>query len=155
VSAISGLDSVSSRGEVKASASDGQRFGLARQVLQRTYTTKIRDFALEFYTFLADNYAPYYAMPVECTDYDAPFVLDGLIYNETDFELEEYYIDTHGYIEINFTAFSMLEKRFYPRLRDLQRQRIYHIDPERDYGMLSTLVNRSDSTIKPDFIVEH
>jgi TnpA family transposase len=47
-----------------------------------------RDFALEFYTFLADNYAPYYTMPVECTDRDAPFVLDGLLYNETDLDLK-------------------------------------------------------------------
>lgn len=41
-------------------------------------------FALGFYTFIADNYAPYYSMPAECTDRDAPYVLDGLIYNESD-----------------------------------------------------------------------
>jgi TnpA family transposase len=155
VVAISGLDSVSNWGEGKTSASDGQRFTLRRRVLQRTYSAKVRDFALEFYTFLADNYAPYYAMPIECTDRDAPFVLDGLLYNETDLDLEEHYTDTHGYIEINFTAFNLLGKRFYPRIRGLQRQRIYRIDPERDYGMLSNLVDRADSTIKPDFIAEH
>jgi len=42
---------------------------------------------------------------------DAPYVLDGLLYNESDLELEEHYTDTHGYTEINFAAFAM-KRRF-------------------------------------------
>jgi len=30
-------------------------------------------------------------MPIECTDRDAAFVLDGLLYNECDMEIEEHY----------------------------------------------------------------
>jgi hypothetical protein len=45
----------------------------------KTCSTCFSDFALEFYTFLADNYAPFQSMPVECTDRDAAFVLDGLL----------------------------------------------------------------------------
>ena len=63
VSAISGLETSLTWGAGKASASDGQRFALPRRVLQRTYSPRISDFALEFYTFLADNYAPYYSLP--------------------------------------------------------------------------------------------
>jgi TnpA family transposase len=155
VSAISGLETSLSWGSGKTSASNGQRFALPRRVLQRTYSPRIRDFALEFYTFLADNYAPYYATPIECTDRDAPFVLDGLLYNETDLDFEEHYTDTHGYIEINFTAFNLLGKRFYPRIRGLQHQRIYRLDPDRDYGILTSLVDRADSTINTDFIAEY
>lgn len=155
VSAISGLETSLTWGSGKTSASNGQRFALPRRVLQRTYSPRIRDFALEFYTFLADNYAPYYATPIECTDRDAPFVLDGLLYNETDLDLEEHYTDTHGYIEINFTAFNLLGKRFYPRIRGLQHQRIYRLDPDRDYGILTSLVDRADSTINTDFIAEY
>ena len=36
---------------------------------------RVNDFALEF---VADNYAPFYNRPIECTDRDAPFVLDGV-----------------------------------------------------------------------------
>ena len=42
---------------------------------------------------------------IECTDRDAPFVLDGVLYHESDLDLEEHYTDTHGYTEINFAAF--------------------------------------------------
>jgi len=89
---------------------------------------------LEFYTFVADNYAPFYSLPIECTDRDAAFILDGLLYNESELEIEEHYTDTHGYTEINFAAFAMLGLRFCPRIRGVQHQRIYRIDPNRDYG---------------------
>jgi TnpA family transposase len=154
VSAISGLETSLTWGVGKTSASDGQRFALPRRVLQRTYSPRISDFALEFYTFLADNYAPYYSLPIECTDRDAPFVLDGLLYNETDLELEEHYVDTHGYTEINFSAFTLLGRRFCPRIRGLQHQRIYRIDPERDYGPLASLVDRADRTLNTEAIAE-
>ena len=31
------------------------------KVLQQTYSTRFGDFALEFYSFVADNYAPFYS----------------------------------------------------------------------------------------------
>jgi TnpA family transposase len=116
VSAITDLDTSARWGQGKTAASDGQRFSLPRRVLQQTYSTRFSDFALEFYTFVADNYAPFYSLPIECTDRDAAFVLDGLLYNESELEIEEHYTDTHGYTEINFAAFAMLGLRFCPRI---------------------------------------
>src|SRR6201997_4548012 len=98
------------------------RFSLPRRVLQQTYSTRFSDFALEFYTFVADNYAPFYSLPIECTDRDAAFVLDGLLYNESELEIEEHYTDTHSYTELNFAAFAMLGLRFCPRIRGVQHQ---------------------------------
>jgi TnpA family transposase len=77
---------------------------------------------------VADNYAPFYSIPIECTDRDAAYVLDGLLYNESDLAQEEHFTDTHGYTEINFAAFAMLSRRFSPRIRGIQKQRIYRID---------------------------
>lgn len=93
-------------------------------------------------------------MPIECTDRDAAYVLDGLLYNESDLVLEEHYTDTHGYTEINFAAFAMLGRRFAPRIRGLQHQRIYRIDPDRDYGSLEVLVGRRDRTIHLEWICD-
>ncbi|MGO9062918.1 MAG: transposase [Candidatus Binataceae bacterium] len=154
VGAIAGLYTASRWGEGRTAASDGQRFSLPRRVLQQTYSTRFSDFALEFYTFVADNYAPFYSLPIECTDRDAAFVLDGLLYNESDLEIEEHYTDTHGYTELNFTAFAMLGLRFCPRIRGVQHQRIYRIDPNRDYGPLAPLVSRADRIIDTGLIAE-
>jgi TnpA family transposase len=154
VHAISRLDTTSQWGEGRTSASDGQRFAMPRKVLQQTYSTRFSDFALEFYSFVADNYAPFYSTPIECTDRDAGFVLDGILYNESDLDLEEHYTDTHGYTEINFAAFAMLGRRFCPRIRGLKKQRLYRLDAKRDYGPLANLVSRADRMIDPQVITE-
>jgi TnpA family transposase len=154
VHAISRLDATTHWGEGRTSASDGQRFAMPRKVLQQTYSTRFSDFALEFYSFVADNYAPFYSTPIECTDRDAGFVLDGILYNESDLDLEEHYTDTHGYTEINFAAFAMLGRRFCPRIRGLKKQRLYRLDATRDYGPLAGLVGRADRTIDPQVIAE-
>jgi TnpA family transposase len=91
---------------------------------------------------------------IECTERDASYVLDGLLYNESDLALEEHYTDTHGYTESNFAAFAMLGRRFAPRIRGLQRQRIYRIDTEKDYGPFKFLVHRPGHTVHLDWICE-
>jgi len=154
VGAIAALDTSLYWGEGRTSASDGQRFSMPHKVLQQTYSLQFSDFALEFYSFVADNYAPFYSIPIECTDRDAAVVLDGLLYNENELELEEHYTDTHGYTEINFTAFGMLARRFCPRIRNVKKQRIYRIDSDRAYGSLASLVGRSDRTINTAIISE-
>lgn len=154
VNGISRLDITQAWGKGKTSSSDGQRFSMRRKILQQTYSPKFNDFALEFYSFVADNYAPFFSLPVECTDRDAPYVLDGLLYNESDLPLEEHYTDTHGYTENNFAAFAMLGRRFSPRIRGLHKQRIYKINPNKSYRALTPLVNRNDRTIHMDWIVD-
>ena len=118
------------------------------------YSHTFNDFAIEFYSFVADNYAPFFSLPHECSDRDAPFVLDGLLYNESDLEIEEHYTDTHGFTDINFTAFAMVNKRFIPRIKGLHKYAIFRIDTERDYGALTSLVNKKDRTLNLGWIVE-
>ena len=72
VNAISQLDITKAWGDGTTSSSDGQRFSLYRKVLQKSYSHAFNDFALEFYHFVADNYAPYFSLTHECADRDAP-----------------------------------------------------------------------------------
>jgi TnpA family transposase len=132
VNAISGLNTTQVWGEAKTSSSDGQRFLFPRKVLQRTYS-----------------------VPIECTERDAAYALDGLLYHESDLDPEEHYTDTHGYTELNFAAFAMFGKRFCPRIRGLHRQWIYRIDTERDYGPLAAALGHKNRTIHLDWIAEH
>lgn len=79
VNAIASLDTSQRWGEGKTSASDGQRFAFHRRVLHQTYSPKFSDFAIEFYSFVADNYAPFYSTPIECTERDAPMESYGTV----------------------------------------------------------------------------
>ena len=154
VNAITGLDISKQWGTGKTSSSDGQRYSYSRRTLQQTYSTKFRDFALEFYTFVADNYAPYFSLPIECTDRDAPYVMDGVLYNESDLVIEEHYVDSHGYTEINYAGFAMIGKKLSARIRGVQNQRLYRIDETKNYGNLAPLVSGKDKLIHIDWIEE-
>jgi len=55
VNAIAALDTTLVWGDASTSSSDGQRFLFPKQVLRRTYSHRLGDYALEFYTFVADN----------------------------------------------------------------------------------------------------
>jgi TnpA family transposase len=155
VNAMLALDTTQVWGDGTTSSSDGQRFLFPPRVLQRTYSHRLGDFALEFYTFIADNYAPFYSVPIECTERDAPYVLDGLLYHESDLDPEEHYTDTHGYVELNFAAFPMFGKRFCPRIRGLHHQWIYRIEAQKDYGPLTAIVSQPKRTIHLDWITAH
>lgn len=152
VNALTALDASRIWGDGKSSSSDGQRFYMPRKTLQQTFSPKLSDYALEFYSFVADNYAPFYSVPIECTERDAAYVLDGLLYNESDLAPMEHYTDTHGYTEINFAAFAMLGRKFFPRIRGIQHQRLYRIDSNRSYGALDPMLSKSDHAIITDTI---
>ena len=50
-------------GHARTSSSDGQRYLFPRKTLKATYSHRLGDYVLEFYTFVADNYAPFYSTP--------------------------------------------------------------------------------------------
>lgn len=155
VNGISGIEVTKVWGEGKTSGSDGQRFGYHKKTLHRTFSHKFNDFAIEFYTFVADNYAPFYNLAKEGTDRDSSKVLDGHLYNVSDLDIEEHYTDTHGYTEINFAAFAWLGISFSPRIKNIKTQWLYKIDDDRDYGNLNPLLEGTDHTIKMKHIVDN
>jgi TnpA family transposase len=154
VNGISGIEVTKVWGEGKTSGSDGQRFGYHKKALHRTFSHKFNDFAIEFYTFVADNYAPFYNLAKEATDRDSSKVLDGHLYNVSDLEIEEHYTDTHGYTEINFAAFAWLGISFSPRIKNIKKQWLYKIQ-DKDYGSLNSLVAGKNHTIKMNYIIDN
>ena len=154
VNAVGSLSTASVWGNAQTASSDGQRFLFPRKTARRSYRHRMGDYALEFYSFIADNYTPFYSVPIECSERDAAYVLDGLLYHEADLDIDEHYTDTHGYTEANFAAFAMLGKRFSPRIRGLHKQRIYQADSQRDYGALQAMLGRRDSTLRLDWIAD-
>jgi len=49
-----------------------------------------------FYTHISDQYTPFYSKVIAANARDATYVLDGLLYHESDLRIEEHYTDTAG-----------------------------------------------------------
>ena len=154
VHGLSHLDAAGHWGDGTTSARDGHRFAMPHKVLPRTYSTRVNDVALECYSFVADHDAPFSSRPIECTDRDAPVVLDGGLSHERDLDLDAHDTDTHGYTEINVAAVALVGMRFCPRMRRLHRQRISCADPARDHGVLEPVRPRGRRAVHVRLIAE-
>jgi len=78
-----------------------------------------------FYTHISDQYSPFYSNLISSTDRDAPYVLDGLLYHETDLNIKEHYTDTSGYTDHVFALCHLLGFRFAPRIRNFGKLNLY------------------------------
>jgi TnpA family transposase len=129
-------------GEGTTSSSDGQRFraggrGEASGQINARYGGEP---GVLFYTHLSDQYAPFHTQVINATVRDATYVLDGLLYHESDLRIEEHYTDTAGFTDHVFALMHLLGYRFAPRIRDLADRRLYVPDCRKDYPALSALI---------------
>lgn len=147
VNAMSKLGVTKHWGEGKTSSSDAHLKTYNQKVAQQSYQARIGDFALAFYTFVADNYAPFHSKPFDCAEGEAPHALDGFLYNESDLPLEEHYTDTRAAAIILFSSFGWFGKKYSPRIRGVKNHNIYMIDPEMDYGNLAPLLKHKRAKI--------
>ncbi len=56
---------------------------------------------------------------------EAPHIIDGLLYHETDLEIEEHYPDAAGFVDHFFAMCHMLGFRFAPRIKAFSKNKIY------------------------------
>ena len=71
---------------------------------------------------------------------DSTYVLDGLLYHESDLQIEEYYTDTAGFTDHVFAMMHLLGFRFAPRIRDLKDTKLYIPKSGINYDALKPLI---------------
>jgi hypothetical protein len=106
-------------GDGTTSSSDGQYFraggrGEAAGQINAHYGG---DPGVLFYTHVSDQYAPFHTQVINATVRDATYVLDGLLYHESDLRIDEHYTDTAGFTDHVFALMHLLGFRFAPRIR--------------------------------------
>ena len=77
------------------------------------------------YSHVSDGFSPFATQTIPATVHEAPYILDGLLMNETGRRVREQYADTGGFTDHVFAACSILGYAFVPRIRDLPSKRLY------------------------------
>ena len=124
------------------SSSDGQRFRTTRQAkghgnINPKYGSTT---GILFYSHISDQYAAFHTKVINVGVRDATYVLDGLLYHESDIHIKEHYTDTAGFTDHVFAMMHLLGFRFAPRIRDLADKRIFIPDKGLSYPNLSALI---------------
>ena len=129
-------------GKGTTSSSDGQRFpaGAQGEAIGQVNARYGNSPSVLFYTHVSDQYAPFYTKVIHATVRDAMHVLDGLLYHETDLNIEEHYTDTADFTDHVFALCHLLGFRFAPRIRDLADKRLYVLPKPGRYPTLAGLI---------------
>lgn len=93
-----------------------------------------------FYTHISDQYAPFNTKVVNVGVRDSTYVLDGLLYHESDLRIEEHYTDTAGFTDHVFALMHLLGFRFAPRIRDLGDTKLYFPKSDSTYDALNPMI---------------
>jgi TnpA family transposase len=112
-------------------SSDGQFFSTTRQgeamnLINAKYGNEP---GLKAYTHVSDQFGPFATQTIPATVSEAPYILDGLLMNETGRNIREQYADTGGFTDHVFAVTALLGFQFIPRIRDLPSKRLYVFDP--------------------------
>jgi len=112
-------------------SSDGQFFPSGRQgeAMNLVNAKYGNDPGLKAYTHVSDQFGPFATQTIPATVSEAPYILDGLLMNETGRKIREQYADTGGFTDHVFAVTALLDYRFIPRIRDLPSKRLYVFDP--------------------------
>ncbi|WP_028455993.1 Tn3 family transposase [Chitinilyticum litopenaei] len=129
-------------GDGTTSSSDGQRFKAGGRAESTGHVNP--KYGSEpgrlFYTHISDRYAPFHTKVVNVGVRDSTYVLDGLLYHESDLRIEEHYTDTAGFTDHVFALMHLLGFRFAPRIRDLKDTKLYIVKNGEDYPALRTMI---------------
>jgi len=129
-------------GDGTTSSSDAQRFRASGKA-ERTGHINLKygsEPGRMFYTHISDQYAPFSTKVINVGVRDSTYVLDGLLYHESDLRIEEHYTDTAGFTDHVFALMHLLGFRFAPRIRDLKDTKLYVPKTEEDYSGLQPMI---------------
>ncbi len=79
---------------------------------------------------------------------DSTYVLDGLLYHESDLRIEEHYTDTAGFTDHVFALMHLLGFRFAPRIRDLGDTKLFIPKGDTAYDALKPMISSDRLNIK-------
>ncbi|WP_075790977.1 Tn3 family transposase [Massilia putida] len=132
-------------GDGTTSSSDGQRFRAGGRAESTGHINP--KYGAEpgklFYTHVSDQYAPFSTRVVNVGVRDSTYVLDGLLYHESDLRIEEHYTDTAGFTDHVFALMHLLGFRFAPRIRDLGDTKLYVPGKVSDHPALRSMIGGS------------
>ena len=114
-------------GDGSTSSSDGQNFRVGGRAESTGHINPKygSEPGRTLYTHISDQYAPFNTKVVNVGVRDSTYVLDGLLYHESDLRIEEHYTDTAGFTDHVFGLMHLLGFRFAPRIRDLGDTKLY------------------------------
>jgi TnpA family transposase len=129
-------------GDGSTSSSDGMRVSVGVSSLHAEHNPHYgTGKGATIYRFVSDQFSSFYTDMIPTNARDAVYMIDGLLYHETDLCIDEHYTDTAGYTEQIFGLSHLLGFRFAPRIRDISELKLYSFSNSVDYHKIEKIIH--------------
>jgi TnpA family transposase len=135
-------------------SSDGQKFEVAVDSLQATYSFKYfgQEQGVSACNFLDERHFLWHHTVISAAEREAAYVIDGLMHNDV-VKSDIHSTDTAGYSEILFGTMHLLGFASAPRMKNVGRQRLYALERRKTYEQHGYSI-LPEAYIQPPAIVE-
>ena len=102
----------------------------------------------QFYTHVSDQYSPFSSKILNVGVRDATYVLDGLLYHESDLRIEEHYTDTAGFTDQVFGMMHLLGFKLAPRIKNLSEIKLFTPPKQsKNYSALQAMISNDEINV--------
>lgn len=101
---------------------------------------------ITYYNFTSNQFTGFQGIVIPGTTHEAPYILEGLLEQQTVLKPMEIMADTAAYSDVIFGLFYLLGYQFSPRLADIGTTRFWRMDKEADYGALNGIARHRVNT---------
>lgn len=125
-------------GEGKTSASDGMRIPVGVSALKSDINPHYKSLekGATMIRSINDRNTAHHVEVVSTNTRDATHTLDGLLYHETNLDIQDHFTDTNGYTDQVFGLTALLGFNFQPRIRNIKTSQLFSIKPPSEYPNL-------------------
>ena len=139
-------------GKGKSVITDGTQFDLRDNNLMGSYHVRYGRFGGIAYHHISDTYIALFSQFIHCGVWEAVYIIDGLLQNESELQPDIVHADTQGQSESVFGLAHLLGIKLMPRMRTWNKVAFYRPDTDTSFKHLDTLFTR---VINWDLIETH
>lgn len=130
-------------GRGKAVITDGTQFELRENSLLAERHVRYGGYGGIAYHHISDTYIALFSHFIACGVWEAVYIIDGLLKNESDIQPDTVHADTQGQSESVFGLAHLLGIQLMPRMRTWNKVAFYRPDKEEVYEHIDSLFTRT------------
>jgi len=126
-------------GSGKSASADGTKWDLYEQNLLSEYHIRYGGYGGIGYYHVADSYIALFSHFIPCGVWEAVYILDGLLKNQSDIQPDTLHADTQGQSTPVFALAHLLGIQLMPRIRNWKDLKLYRPEKASRYGHIDSL----------------
>jgi TnpA family transposase len=139
-------------GSAKRASADGTKWEIYIQNLLAEYHIRYGGYGGIAYYHVSDTYIALFSRFIPCSVWEAVYILDGLLSNQSEMKPNEVSGDTQAQNTVVFGLAHLLGIRLMPRIRNLKDLTLYRPDPSKTHVHIDELLT---GTVDWDLIATH